>query len=66
VDRGSGGALDLVVLQGAAQLAERSRFDLTHALARDSEVGAGLGERASHAIEEAVADSQDLLFPLAE
>jgi hypothetical protein len=66
VDRGPGGALDLVVFQGAAQLAERPRFDLADALARDSEVSARLGQRASDSVVEAVADSQDLLLALAE
>jgi len=49
-----------------AQFVERTRLDLTHALAGDAEALAGLLQRVRDPILEAVPDAQDLLLALAE
>src|SRR5512143_2043795 len=59
-------AVHLLQLDRAPQLLQRARLDLAHALARDAEEPARLGERARHAVVEAVADAHDLLLALAE
>src|SRR6185503_7565961 len=68
----AGGSVDdLAVLavhvrevDGAAQLRQRARLDLAHALARDAEVLAGLGKRPRDAVVEAVPDAQHLFLAL--
>src|SRR6185437_16976347 len=44
-----------------AQLAQRARFELTHALARDAELGADVLERARAFAVEAEAEHEDAL-----
>src|SRR5437867_13008270 len=66
MEGGSRLPLGVVILEGVPQLVERPRLDLPHPLARDPEVLAGLGQGASHAVVEAVADPEDLLLAPAE